>query len=215
MQAMTTENVRKPPYDQAICSVLVRPLVGTPVTPNQITTISLLLGLAAAVLFAWGDSASAPLWAAGLVTIARFVDHMDGELARQSGRKSRFGALYDSLTGSISYGAMFLAMGYGAWRHGAADWALWLSAGVMALIVVNMMLQVRVELLTGIAPDPYPQIGRFEVEDGIYLILPIIWLTGTWWFFLVGTAGTLIFTLISIRSLVRDLRRAGNTGTGG
>ena len=203
-----TEPAKRPvPYDQAICAVLVRPLVNTPVTPNHVTTVSLLLSLAGSALFAWGDGA-APLWAAGLITLARFIDHMDGELARQSGKTSPVGAMYDSLTGTASYGTMFLGMGYGEWRHGAPDWVLGASLIVMGLIVVNMILQFRVEKRTGTAPDPYPQIGRFEVEDGIYLILPIIWLTGTWWFFVVGIAGTLIFTLFGIRGLWRDLRYA-------
>lgn len=202
-----TENSppRPKPYDQAICAVLVRPLVNTPVTPNHITTLSLILGLVASALFAWGEGA-APLWAAGLVTIARFIDHMDGELARQSGKVSPFGAMYDSLTGSACYGTMFLGMGYAEWRHGAGDWVLWLSLVAMIFIVINMILQFRVETWTGTAPDPYPQFARIQAEDGIYLILPIIWLTGTWGFFLVGTVGTLIFTVININDLLRKLR---------
>ena len=204
---MTDRTERPVPYDQAICAVLVRPLVNTAVTPNQVTTVSLLLALAGSALFAWGEGA-ASLWAAALITIARFIDHMDGELARQSGKSSRFGAMYDSMTGTASYGTMFLGMGYAEWRHGAPDWVLAASLIIMGLIVVNMILQFRVERATGLEPDPYPQVGRFEVEDGIYLILPIIWLTGTWWFFVIGSAGTLIFTVFGIRGLLRDLSNA-------
>ncbi|MEX2455456.1 MAG: CDP-alcohol phosphatidyltransferase family protein [Rhodospirillaceae bacterium] len=204
---MSAEDTRKPlPYDQAICAVLVRALLDTAVTPNHITTLSLLLSLAGSALFAWGEG-TAPLWAAGLVTVARFIDHMDGELARQSGRTSKIGAMYDSLTGTASYGTLFLGMGYAEWRHGAADWVLWLSLAVMAMIAINMMLQFRVESWTGTAPDPYPQFGRVQVEDGIYLILPIICLTGTRGFFVAGTVGTLIFTVVNIAGLLRDLRR--------
>jgi archaetidylinositol phosphate synthase len=203
---MNAEAPRRPkPYDQAICAVLVRPLVRTSVTPNQITTLSLILGLVASALFAWGEW-TAVLWAAGLVTVARFIDHMDGELARQSGKTSKFGAMYDSLTGSACYGAMFLGMGYAEWRHGSGDWVLWLSLAAMVLIVVNMLFQFRVETWSGTAPDPYPQFARIQAEDGIYLILPIIWLTGTWGFFLVGTIGTLIFTIVNINDLLRKLR---------
>lgn len=193
------------PYDQAVCAVLVRPLVNTQVTPNHITTVSLILGLAASGLFAWGEG-TAPLWGAGLVTLARFIDHMDGELARQSGKTSPIGAMYDSLTGTACYGTMFLGMGYAEWRHGAGEWVLVLAGTAMVFIVLNMLLQIRVETWSGTAPDPYPQIGRFEAEDGIYLILPIIWLTGTMGFFVVGTVGTLIFTIVNIGDLLRRLR---------
>lgn len=132
---------------------------------------------------------------------------MDGELARQSGKASTIGAMYDSLTGTASYGTMFLGMGYAEWRNGAGDWTLLLAAGAMLFIVINMLLQFRVETWSGTTPDPYPQIGRFEAEDGIYLILPIIWLTGTFGFFLAGTVGTLIFTIINIQDLLRRLRQ--------
>ena len=201
---------RPKPYDQAICAVLVRPLVGSPITPNHITAVSLVLGLVASAMFAWG-AGTAPLWAASLVTVARFIDHMDGELARQSGKTSKFGAMFDSLTGTACYGTMFLGMGYAEWRDGAGDWVMWLASASMLLIVVNMLLQFRVETWTGTAPDPYPQFGRIQVEDGIYLILPIIWLTGTWWFFVVGTMGTLIFTIANITGLLRKLREDRGT----
>ncbi len=202
--------MRPKPYDQAICAVLVRPLVNTRVTPNHITTVSLILSLAGSALFGWGEG-TAPLWAAALVTVARFIDHMDGELARQSGKTSKFGAMYDSLTGSASYGTLFLGMGYAEWRQGAPDWVLWLAAVTMVFIVLHMFLQFRVESWTGTAPDAYPQIGRVQVEDGFYLILPIVWLTGTWWFFLAGTVGTLIYTAVSTRSLLGDLRGHGGS----
>lgn len=207
----TALKARPKPYDAAICAVLVRPLVNTPVTPNHITTLSLVLGLAASALFAWGEGA-APLWAAGLVTVARFIDHADGELARQSGKSSPFGAMYDSMTGSGCYATMFLGMGYAEWRHGAGDWVLWFAVISTILIVVNMLMQIKVENWSGTSPDPYPQIGRIQAEDGIYLILPIIWLTGTWWFFLLGTVGTIIFTVINIRDLMKDLRKPQGQG---
>jgi phosphatidylglycerophosphate synthase len=180
--------------------------VNTAITPNHITTLSLILGLAGSMFFAWGQGV-APLWGATLVTVARFIDHMDGELARQSGKASPFGAMYDSMTGSACYATMFLGMGYAEWARGAGDWVIWFAVIATILIVINMLMQVKVENWSGTAPDPYPQLGRVQVEDGIYLILPIIWLTGTWWFFLVGTLGTVIFTMISVKGLLADLRK--------
>ena len=200
---MTTE--QSPPWDQQIAAILVRPLVNTIVTPNQITTVSLVLGLAAAALFAWGEGTAA-YWAAGLVIAARFIDHMDGELARQAGKGSKFGALFDSATGTASYGTLFLGMGVGEWRGDAADWVLWLAAAAALFILINMLLQFKTEIRSGVAPDPYPRIGPFEVEDGIYLIGPIVWLTGTWWFFLMGTIGTLIFVTFNIYALSCELQ---------
>ena len=76
--------MKLPLWDQRGASYLVRPLVGTPVTPNHVTTVSLLLSLVGAVLLAAGDR-SAENWGAGLFMLGRFLDNFDGELARQSG----------------------------------------------------------------------------------------------------------------------------------
>ena len=71
-------------WDQRIARLFVRPLVNTPVTPNQITALRLLTGLGACGCLAYGET---PVihWGAGLFVISNFIDHMDGELARLSG----------------------------------------------------------------------------------------------------------------------------------
>ncbi len=82
--------MEKPPYDQRIARILVRPLVRTPLAPDHITVVTILLALAAAGLFTRGEPA-ADHWGAGLFVLARFLDHFDGELARLTGKTSRFG----------------------------------------------------------------------------------------------------------------------------
>ena len=82
-------------WDHRLARVLVKPLVNTPVRPNHMTGLSLAFGIAAAALFAQGDPMPAH-WAAGLFVIAVFLDHTDGELARQSGKTSTFGKYFDS-----------------------------------------------------------------------------------------------------------------------
>ena len=44
----------EPPWDQRLARLLARPLSATPITPNQITTLSLTIGLLAALLYAHG-----------------------------------------------------------------------------------------------------------------------------------------------------------------
>ena len=57
-----------------LARVLVSPLAATPAHPNHITTLSLLLALSAAVLFALGEGQAAN-WAAFLFMLAGFIDH--------------------------------------------------------------------------------------------------------------------------------------------
>ena len=93
----------------------MKPLVATPITPNQITTLSLATGLLAALLYARGG------WAAhfGAVcfVLSFWLDHADGELARMTGRVSRFGHRYDLAAGCAVLVALFVGMGIGArWK---------------------------------------------------------------------------------------------------
>mgnify|MGYP006431633447 FL=1 len=86
--------MKNPPYDQRIARVLVRPLVNTPVTPNHVTALTLIIALAGAGMMASGDPVLVS-WGAGLFVLARFLDHFDGELARQKKLQSRFGFYFD------------------------------------------------------------------------------------------------------------------------
>ena len=104
------------PWDQRLARVLVKPLALTPITPNQLTALTLIIALYSAWLFAAGDARLAN-WAAGLFVLARFMDHFDGELARLTGKTSRFGYYFDYVAGALSYAAMFAAIGFGL-RHG-------------------------------------------------------------------------------------------------
>ena len=64
---------------------LVRPLIGTWVRPNHLTTLRLLTGVAACVAVAWGSRAGL-WWGGGLWLVSAFLDRADGELARMGQR---------------------------------------------------------------------------------------------------------------------------------
>jgi len=183
------------PLDQRLASVLVRPLAKTPVTPNQITAFSLILSLAGAGLFAWGDGAAIH-WGAGVFMISRFIDHMDGELARLTGQTSRFGYFFDGIVGVIAYAALFIGIGIGLWRGGGEPWMLFLPVVAGVAITINAVLQFRMEATLDNPPPTYPSWGPFELEDGIYLIGPIVWLGYLYPLFLIGCFGTIAYLTI-------------------
>ncbi len=133
--------MNKPPYDQRIARVLVRPLARLGVTPNQVTAVSLLLALGAGALFALGG-APAIHWAAGLFVLARFLDHFDGELARLTGKTSRFGYYFDYITGGLSHAALFAGMGWGLAGGPLGGWALALGGAGCASALLAMGLNL-------------------------------------------------------------------------
>ncbi len=195
----------KPPYDQRIARLMVRPLAHTPVTPNHLTALTLLLALGAAWLFAQGSAAAAN-WGAGLFVLARFLDHFDGELARLTDRKSRFGYYFDYVAGAISYSALFAGMGIGLAGGGLGNWAYALgaagAASAMLSLFINLDIDKQMELADGEATG-YPGFAGFELEDGIYLIAPITWLGWLTPFFVACGLGATVYCLWSAWSLMK------------
>jgi phosphatidylglycerophosphate synthase len=183
---------RMPLWDQRAAGFLVRPLVNTPVTPNHVTTISLVAGLTGAGLLAEG-SAEAANWGAGMFMLARFLDHFDGELARQSGKTSRFGYLYDYVAGCLSYSALFLALGIGLRDGMIGQWSILLGVMIAPIILTTTLMAIKVSDEFGDETDDYPIFAGFELEDGIYLIGPIVWAGWIEPFFLLGAIGVFIF----------------------
>ncbi len=197
------------PWDQRVARVVVRPLVRTSVTPNQVTLVTLLLAVAGAALFAVGEPHAAN-WGAGAFVLARFLDHFDGELARQKGMSSRFGYYFDYATGALSYGALFLCIGIGL-RHGAlGDWALALGLAGTVSALVSMFVNVRIDKHHGgdgeVDAVRYPAFAGFELEDGIYLLAPITWLGFLTPFFTAAAVGATVYCLWSLWTLI-GLRR--------
>lgn len=195
----------KPPYDQRLARLLVRPLARTPITPNQITAVTLLLALAAAWLFALGDGRAAN-WGAGLFVVARFLDHFDGELARLTGMKSRFGYYFDYVAGGVSYAALFSGLGIGLAGGPLGGWALALGAAGAASAILSLFINLDIDKqmdLTDGETAGYPGFAGFELEDGIYLIAPITWLGWLTPFFVLCGVGAAAYCLWSAWTLLR------------
>jgi len=189
--------VEKLPYDQRVAGVLVRPLARTPLSPNHLTALSLALALAGAGLLAQGDRV-ATNWGAALFVLARFLDHFDGELARLTGKTSRFGYYFDYVSGGLSYAALFAGIGVGLAGGALGGWAyLPGAAGAASALIslfVNLALDKEARLADGDAVG-YPGAAGFELEDGIYLIAPITWLGWLAPFFVASGIGAAIYCL--------------------
>lgn len=207
-----TDTNHSAPWDQRIARVLVRPLARTPVTPNHVTTVTLILALAGAALFALGDP-TAGYWGAGLFVLARFLDHFDGELARLKGTSSRFGYYYDYVTGAVSYAALFMGLGIGHAAGPIGIWAIVLgSAGTISALlsmVLNLGIDQELQNETTDEGDAvgYPGFAGFELEDGIYLLAPITWFGFLTPFFVAAGIGASIYCLWTLFKLLALRRR--------
>ncbi len=201
------------PYDQRLARLIARPLAYLPVTPNQLTFVSLAFGVAAGVLFALGDHALIH-WAAAMSVLAIFSDHIDGELARLTGRTSALGHTLDYIVGSANYTMLFTGIGIGLGGGLAnalggslgigvpAHWyyVLGIAAGLANPVIVS--LRMTMDKRFGAEAVEHPTAGGFEIEDFMYLIGPATWLGGLVYFFVaygLGTLGYLAWTVIEYR----------------
>ena len=181
-------------WDQRLARALVRPLAGTPVHPNHLTTLGLACGLAAAALFATGEARAAD-WAALLFILAEFIDHADGELARLAGKTTRLGCYYDRTTAAINYVALFTGIGVGLRNGELGEWTV--AMGIAAGIAVAVILVLRFEIERRRGKDTFrrPTFAGFEIEDVMYLVGPITWSGGLLPFLVAASLGAPLFAL--------------------
>lgn len=100
-----------------------------PLTPNQVTALSMLFGLLGAACFLAGT------WEWGmagglLLTLGYTLDNCDGEVARAKNMSSEWGARFDDFADWLVDTAFFAALGIGTWS--ATGQVFWLACGLAA-----------------------------------------------------------------------------------
>ena len=105
-------------------------------SPNQVSLLSLVIGLGAAGLF-WVASSWAVVLGAVLLQVSLVVDCVDGEVARYTRRFSDLGAWLDASTDRVKEYAVYAGLAAGAGRNGTDLWLL--AAVVMTLQTTRHM----------------------------------------------------------------------------
>lgn len=163
------------PWDSRLANLLVRPLCGTAVHPNHLTTLALCTGLCAAGLYARATPASADLAAACWIA-ASVLDHADGEFARLSGQVSDFGHRYDRASDLIVKLSLFAGMG-ASLRHGPLrEWGILVGLVAGVSLIAIFLLRGAMARRRGTEAYRQPTLGGFELEDILYVIAPLTWL---------------------------------------
>lgn len=128
------------------------------ITPNMVTVLSLLAGVACAVCYAM----SAFLPGSILLFISAILDLIDGTVARKSGRETRFGAVFDWIADKYTDAIVIIGVGVSAIPiitriiPGPSTW----DFAIVALAVTGSLMN------TFIKPVTYAEIGFTERRDG-------------------------------------------------
>ena len=126
--------------------------------PNQISTLSLVVAVLAAVAYA----SRAPILGAVALLISGAVDMLDGAVARATGSVTRFGAVYDPVLDRYAEFAVLFGMGFG----GLAYWT-WVVFGLFGMVMASYT-RARAESAGGLDSC---RVGIAERQEKIILLV--------------------------------------------
>ena len=183
-------------FDRVLSVALSRVLIRTPVTPNVITAVSLLIGLGGVALLA-STTPWAALLGALLLWASCILDGCDGEVARLKLLTSPFGARFDVVTDDVLHLATFVAIAIHL-RRARPDLSV---AGPAALLLFGVMVSMAsVWWVINRLPSER-RLGfrrvyeRLASRDYIYVVVILTALGRLEWFLWTAAVGANLFWL--------------------
>jgi phosphatidylglycerophosphate synthase len=196
-------NVERP-----ISLQISRRLAGTGITPNQMSLISIAVGICGGPFFL----SSRPLMqtiGALLFLAHSILDGCDGELARLKFQQSRWGGVLDFWGDNVVHTVIFGCMGVGWSLAAGAIWPLWLSAGAVlgtlgsASFVYWRLMRSKDgddTLFTSVSDAPERPLTRLldsaSRRDFIYLVILLALFGRSNWFLVLAGIGAPIYFLL-------------------
>jgi len=107
------------------------------INPNTLTIFGMLLSFVSAILFGWHEARLAGVF----LLISGFFDAIDGLVARENNRTTRFGGFLDSVCDRFADAAIFIGAIYGGLTYFPPfpDWFM----GVLAIVGSLMVSYTR------------------------------------------------------------------------
>ena len=136
LKSIETENYLDRVFYRPIGFKIAKALIGTGITPNMITILSLFVGSVAGVL--WYFPYSLPFALVGILSliVANILDCVDGQLARLTGIKSEIGRILDGFAGDFWFLLIYIAFAHRL-NVQFDTWLFWLAALLMAVSHLN------------------------------------------------------------------------------
>lgn len=193
-----------------------RRLAGTAITPNQMTILSVFVGLAGAPFFLTGI----PVWqtiGALFFLVHSILDGCDGELARLKFQESRWGGVLDFWGDNVVHATIFACMAVGWNLSEGAVWPLVLgiaaTGGTLASAGFVYWHTMRAKggegpLYTTVSRGPSAGLGRLldalSRRDFIYLVVLLSLFGKADWFLAVTAIGAPIFFVMLLVVAARE-----------
>lgn len=183
-------------WTHILARVAVRPLVGGPITPDNITTARLVTGIAACLCFAVGGR-EWDIWGGVLWLVSAFLDRADGELARLSNSCNPAGHAYDYACDVAVNALFFVGIGIGARAGMLGPWAIALGLLAGGGIALASIWSEWLEKEDKSGRKAYEGVAGFDFDDVLYLFAPIAWLGWLTPLLIGGAIGGPIFAVVT------------------
>jgi phosphatidylglycerophosphate synthase len=193
-----------------------RRLASTAITPNQMSLISIVVGVCAGPFFL----SSLPFWQTigALMFLAHSIlDGCDGELARLKFQESRWGGVLDFWGDNVVHSVIFACMAAGWSLSAGAGWPLMLGVAAVlgglgsASFVYWRLMRAKLDsgpLFTSVSTAPDRPLARLldsaSRRDFIYLVLVLALFDKSNWFLLLAALGTPIYLILVIVLAARE-----------
>ena len=175
----------------------VRPLARTAITPNQITTLRVATGLAAAGALAEG-SETWRLWGAGIFALSMLLDRADGEFARLSGKTSPWGHRYDLVSDAACNAIAFVCLGIGLRDSLFGVWAYPMGLLAGAAVSAILWLVLKLEDRAGARAGELSLTPGFDPDDAMLIVPIAVWLGFAEWLIAAAAVGAPLFALFMV-----------------
>ena len=202
--------------ERPISLAVSRLLAATAVTPNQMTLISVAVGLVGAPFFLSVE----PLWqtvGALLLLAHSILDGCDGELARLRYQESRWGGILDFWGDNVVHAAVFACMAAGWSDQTHATWPLALGTAAVlgtlgsASFVYWRMMRPKADggpLYTSVSAAPGRRLARLldalSRRDFIYLVIACALFGKAAWFLVLAGIGAPVFFVLLLVLAARE-----------
>lgn len=132
-------------FNRPLGRPLSKLLVHTPISPNQVSIASILIGVASAWFFATGNFVAGAL----IFQLCAIIDCVDGDLARALFKQSRLGKWLDLGGDQVVHFSVFAAIGIGVARTDPSVPALALGASAALGVLLCFVVIVRALRMSG------------------------------------------------------------------
>ena len=171
-------------------------LVKTPVTPNQVTIISLILGILSAAFFSHGAH-TYTIIAGVFYFVSTVFDQCDGEVARFKHMTSDFGKTFDIIVDSIVNATITIGVTIAIYKTNGSS--LTIIAGLLAMtgIVISLLLTTYFSNESKNDTGTKKMLDKLNNKDFFYIIMLVsVVFNQMIWFLLIMAIGTNIYWII-------------------